>query len=173
MASQFPRTYDVKRIEESASKLWKDKGVVEKAISYDEKKPLFSFLEGPPTANAPPALHHVEMRTIKDLVCRYKFMNGFSVPRKAGWDCHGLPVEVQVEKKLGLKTKKDVVNYGIDKFNALCRSDVFSFISEWDKLTDKMAFWIDLKNPYVTLNNDYIESVWWSVQQLYKKGLLY
>ncbi|MBI2580210.1 isoleucine--tRNA ligase [Candidatus Woesearchaeota archaeon] len=172
-ANPFPRAYDFKRIEESVTRLWKDKGVVEKAISYDAKKPLFSFLEGPPTANAPPALHHVEMRTIKDLVCRYKFMKGFSVPRKAGWDCHGLPVEVQVEKKLGLSTKKDVVNYGIDKFNALCRSDVFSFISEWDRLTDKMAFWIDLRDSYITLKNEYIESVWWSLQQLHKKGLLY
>ncbi|MBI2141074.1 isoleucine--tRNA ligase [Candidatus Woesearchaeota archaeon] len=172
-ANPFPRAYDFKRIEENVSMLWKEKGVIEKAISYDEKKPLFSFLEGPPTANAPPALHHVEMRTIKDLVCRYKFMKGFSVPRKAGWDCHGLPVEVQVEKKLGLSTKKDVLNYGIDKFNALCRSDVFSFISEWDRLTDKMAFWIDLSDPYVTLKNEYIESVWWSLQQLHKKGMLY
>ncbi len=172
-ANPCPRSYDFKRIEENVSRLWKEKGVVEAAIAYDSKKPLFSFLEGPPTANAPPALHHVEMRTIKDLVCRYKFMKGFSVPRKAGWDCHGLPVEVQVEKKLGLSTKKDVLNYGIDRFNALCRSDVFSFISEWDRLTDKMAFWIDLKDPYVTLNNDYIESVWWSLQQLHKKGLLY
>ncbi len=169
----FPRTYDFKRIEENVARLWKEAKVVEKAISYDPKKPLFSFLEGPPTANAPPALHHVEMRTIKDLVCRYKFMKGFSVPRKAGWDCHGLPVEVQVEKKLGLKSKKDVLNYGVDKFNALCRTDVFTFISEWDRLTEKMAFWIDLKEPYVTLKNEYIESVWWSLQQLHKKGLLY
>ncbi len=173
MADAFPRTYDFKRIEENVARLWKEAKVVEKAISYDPKKPLFSFLEGPPTANAPPALHHVEMRTIKDLVCRYKFMKGFSVPRKAGWDCHGLPVEVQVEKKLGLKSKKDVLNYGVDKFNALCRTDVFTFISEWDRLTEKMAFWIDLKEPYVTLKNEYIESVWWSLQQLHKKGLLY
>lgn len=173
MANIFPRAYDFKRIEEGVSKLWKEKGIVEKAISYDEKKPLFSFLEGPPTANAPPALHHVEMRTIKDLVCRYKLMKGFTVPRKAGWDCHGLPVEVQVEKKLGLKSKKDVVNFGIGKFNSLCRADVFTFIGEWDKLTEKMGFWIDLKNPYVTLNNGYIESVWWSLKELHRKGLLY
>ncbi len=173
MADAFPRTYDFRRIEENAAKLWKDKGVVEKAISYDAKKPLFSFLEGPPTANAPPALHHVEMRTIKDLVCRYKLMKGFTVPRKAGWDCHGLPVEVQVEKKLGLATKKDVVSFGIGKFTELCRADVFGFIGEWDRLTEKMAFWIDLKEPYVTLKNEYIESVWWSLQQLHKKGLLY
>ncbi|MBI2145174.1 isoleucine--tRNA ligase [Candidatus Woesearchaeota archaeon] len=173
MAAAFPRSYDFKRIEADISKLWKEKGVVEKAISYDEKKPLFSFLEGPPTANAPPGLHHVEMRTIKDLVCRYHYMKGYSVPRKAGWDCHGLPVEVQVEKKLGLKSKKDVLDFGIGKFNALCRNDVFTFIGEWDKLTDKMAFWIDLERPYVTLKNEYVESVWWSLQQLHRKGLLY
>jgi isoleucyl-tRNA synthetase len=169
----FPRSYDFKRSEESAEKLWNVKKVVETAIDFDPNKPLFSFLEGPPTANAPPGLHHVEMRTIKDLVCRYKFMKGFSVPRKAGWDCHGLPVEVQVEKKLGLNTKKDVVDFGIGKFNALCKKDVFTFITEWDKLTKKMAFWIDLENPYVTLNNNYIESVWWSLKELHNKGLLY
>ncbi len=173
MAESFPRVYDFRRIEADVSRLWKENRVVEQAIADDPKKPLFSFLEGPPTANAPPALHHVEMRTMKDLFCRYKFMKGFSVPRKAGWDCHGLPVEVQVEKKLGLQTKKDVVNYGIEKFNALCRADVFTYIGEWDKLTEKMAFWIDLKSPYVTMENNYVESVWWSLQQLYSKGLLY
>jgi len=172
-SSSFPRTYDFKRIEADIARLWKEQKVVEKAIADDPKKPLFSFLEGPPTANAPPALHHVEMRTMKDLFCRYKFMKGFSVPRKAGWDCHGLPVEVQVERKLGLQTKKDVVNYGIGKFTGLCRSDVFSYISEWNRLTEKLAYWIDLKQPYITMDNDYIESVWWSLQQLYKRGLLY
>ncbi|MFH1182424.1 MAG: isoleucine--tRNA ligase [Candidatus Woesearchaeota archaeon] len=165
--------YDFKRVEEAVSKLWEEKQVMEKAISYDPNKPLFSFLEGPPTANAPPALHHIEVRVFKDLVCRYKFMQGFTVPRKGGWDCHGLPIEVQVEKKLGLATKKDVVQYGIGKFSALCRQDVFSFIKDWEKLTKKMAFWIDLKNPYVTLDNNYIESVWWSLKQLYDKRLLY
>jgi isoleucyl-tRNA synthetase len=165
--------YDFQKIEDSATKLWDEKKVVDKALEYDPEKPLFSFLEGPPTANAPPALHHVEVRVYKDLVCRYKFMQGYSVPRKGGWDCHGLPVEVQVEKKLGLATKKDVVQYGIDKFTALCRQDVFSYIKEWDRLTKKMAFWVDLEHPYVTLDNNYIESVWWSLKQLYDKRLLY
>ncbi len=172
-ATAFPRNYDFKRIEEGVSKLWKDKAIVEKSISYDMKKPLFSFLEGPPTANAPPGLHHVQSRLYKDMVCRYKYMKGFTVPRKGGWDCHGLPVEVQVEKKLGLRSKKDVLNYGIDKFNALCRSDIFTFIGSWNSLTERMAYWIDLKNPYVTMDNSYIESLWWSLQQLHKKGLLY
>ncbi|MEK6837583.1 MAG: class I tRNA ligase family protein, partial [Nanoarchaeota archaeon] len=171
--SPFPRSYDFKMVEENVSKLWREKGVVETALAYDPKKPLFSFLEGPPTANAPPGLHHVQSRLYKDLVCRSRFMRGFTVPRKGGWDCHGLPVEVQVEKKLGLATKKDVLGFGIAKFNAICRSDVFTFINDWDRLTEKMAFWIDLKNPYVTLDNEYVESVWWSLQQLHKKGLLY
>jgi isoleucyl-tRNA synthetase len=165
--------YDFKKIEDSISKYWEEKQVMQAALAYDPTKPLFSFLEGPPTANAPPALHHVEVRVFKDLVCRYKYMQGFTVPRKGGWDCHGLPVEVQVEKKLGLATKKEVIQYGIGKFNALCRQDVFSYIKEWDKLTKKMAFWIDLEKPYITMDNNYIESVWWSLKQLYDKRLLY
>ncbi|MBN2454749.1 isoleucine--tRNA ligase [Candidatus Woesearchaeota archaeon] len=167
------RSYDFKKIEEKAQKLWEEKGVIQKALSYDDSKPLFSFLEGPPTANAPPALHHVEVRVFKDLFCRYKFMQGFTVPRKGGWDCHGLPVEVQVEKKLGFLTKKDVLAHGVGKFNRLCREDVFTHINDWEKLTEKMAFWIDLKSPYVTLDTNYTESVWWSLKQLYEKKLLY
>ncbi|HLE07311.1 MAG TPA: isoleucine--tRNA ligase [archaeon] len=166
--------YDHKLVEEKISKLWaREQKKIERAIHFEKGKPLFSFLEGPPTANAPPALHHLETRVFKDLVCRYKYMKGFTVPRKGGWDCHGLPVEVQVEKKLSLGTKKEVLNYGIGKFNAECRSDVFTFIEAWNKFTEKSGYWIDLKNPYVTLDNDYIESVWWSLKELWKKKLLY
>ena len=141
----FPKSYDFKHVEETISSFWNKTKAVEKTISLDSSKPQFTFLEGPPTANAPPGLHHVQSRFYKDLVCRYNHMKGFSVPRKGGWDCHGLPVEVQIEKKLGLKTKKEVLNYGIQKFNNLCREDVFTFIKDWDSLTEKMAFWIDLK----------------------------
>ena len=165
---------DHKLVENEVEKLWKkQKKEIKKSISDDPKKKLFSFLEGPPTANAPPALHHLEARFMKDLVCRYKYMKGFSVPRKGGWDCHGLPVEVQVEKKLNLETKKDVLKYGVAKFNKKCKEDVFSFIKEWDKFTEKMAYLVDLEDPYVTLTNDYMESVWWSLKELYKKNLLY
>ncbi|MFQ6009788.1 MAG: isoleucine--tRNA ligase [Candidatus Aenigmatarchaeota archaeon] len=166
--------YDHKHIETIVEKLWKkEKENIKKSIMNHKKRPLFSFLEGPPTANAPPGLHHLEVRVFKDLVCRYKYMKGFRVPRKGGWDCHGLPIEVQVEKNLGLESKKDVVKYGIAKFNKKCRENVFSRIDDWTRFTEKSAFWIDLENPYVTLTNDYIESVWWALSELFNKGLLY
>ena len=166
--------YDFKKVEEEVGKFWKKQDKeIKKSLQYDSKKKLFSFLEGPPTANAPPALHHVEVRVFKDLFCRFKNMQGFNVPRKAGWDCHGLPVEVQIEKELGLNSKKDILGYGVGKFNKKAREKVFSYIKDWDKMTEKMGYWIDLENPYVTLDNDYIESVWWSLKELYDKGMLY
>ena len=159
--------------EERILKFWKKNKVKEKTFLTDDKRELFSFLEGPPTANAPPALHHVEMRTFKDIVNRFHYMCGYSVPRKAGWDCHGLPVEVQVEKELELNDKNDIVKYGVDKFVNKCRESVFSHISEWDALTERMAYWVDLEDPYITMDNNYIESVWWSLKQLWDKNLLY
>src|SRR3989344_8091869 len=166
--------YNFKEVEDKAAEVWKhNEKDIKKSLDYDSKKKLFSFLEGPPTANAPPALHHVEMRVFKDLFCRYKYMQGHSVPRKGGWDCHGLPVEVQVEKKLGLDTKKDVLEYGIDKFNAQCRTDIFTHIKDWEAMTQRLAYWIDLDHPYRTLDNRYIESVWWSLKEIHTKGLLY
>jgi len=166
--------YSFKEVEEKVSKQWDDlREKIAATLQYDPNKKIFSFLEGPPTANAPPGLHHVEMRVFKDVMCRFKYMQGFTVPRKGGWDTHGLPVEVQLEKKLGLKTKKDVVTYGIAKFNAECRKDVFRFIKPWEDLTKRMAYWIDLEKPYVTLENEYIESVWWSLKELFNKGMLY
>ena len=167
------KKYDFKKIEEKISSYWDKEKLVEKTTKKAESKPKFTFLEGPPTANAPPGLHHVQSRLFKDLVCRFNYMKGFSVPRKGGWDCHGLPVEVQIEKKIGLKTKKEVLDYGIGKFNKLCREDVFTYIKDWDSLTKRMAFWIDIENPYVTMTNEYIESVWWSLKELYNKKLLY
>ena len=165
---------DFKKIEQEARNVWKKKQKeIKKAVQDNPKKKLFSFLEGPPTANAPPALHHLEVRTFKDIICKFKYMQGFSVPRKGGWDTHGLPVEVQVEKDLGLKSKKEVVKYGMEKFIKKCRENVFSNINDWEKSTEELGYWIDLENPYVTLDNDYIESVWWSLKELSKKGLLY
>lgn len=165
---------DFKSTEEKARKVWEShKEEIKNAVQDDIKKPLFSFLEGPPTANAPPGLHHLEVRTFKDIVCKFKFMNGFSVPRKGGWDCHGLPVEVQVEKKLGLNSKKEILEYGEEKFIEECRTSVFSNIEEWNNSTEELAYWIDLEHPYRTLDNNYIESVWWSLKELYKKNLLY
>jgi isoleucyl-tRNA synthetase len=165
--------YDFKQIEEEARKLVK-KEDIKKAVADDAKrKRLFSFLEGPPTANAPPALHHLEVRTYKDIINKFRYMQGYNVPRKAGWDCHGLPVEVQMEKKLGLKNKKDILKYGEEKFIKECRESVFSYIKDWDRSTERMGYWIDLENPYRTLDTNYIESVWWSLKQLYGKKLLY
>jgi len=166
--------YNFKETEKEARKVWKKyKKQIEKAVHLEKGKPLFSFLEGPPTANAPPGLHHLESRTFKDIICKFKYMQGFSVPRKGGWDCHGLPVEVQIEKKLGLADKKAIVKYGVDKFIKQARESVWSNIEEWNKSTEELAYWIDLKNPYVTLENEYIESVWWSLKELYKKKMLY
>ncbi len=147
---------------------------IQNAVRDDkERKKLFSFLEGPPTANAPPALHHLEVRTYKDIINKFRFMQGFNVPRKAGWDCHGLPVEVQIEKKLKLNSKKDILTYGEAKFINDARESVFEYIQAWNKSTEKLNYWIDLEKPYVTLDNDYIESVWWSLKNLYDKKLLY
>ncbi|MBI2667588.1 isoleucine--tRNA ligase [Candidatus Woesearchaeota archaeon] len=166
--------YDFKKVEEETAKIWKkNKKEIKKSLQYNPKRKLYSFLEGPPTANAPPGLHHVEVRVFKDLFCRFKYMQGYTVPRKGGWDCHGLPVEVQVEKALKLNSKKEILNYGIKKFNKECNDSVFSYINEWNKLTDKMAFWVDLDNPYITLDNKYMESVWWSLKELYNKKMLY
>ncbi|NCN52160.1 isoleucine--tRNA ligase [archaeon] len=165
---------DFKTTEKEAREVWeKHKKEIELAVQNDKNKPLFSFLEGPPTANAPPGLHHLEVRTFKDIICKFKYMQGFSVPRKGGWDCHGLPVEVQVEKSLGLNSKKDILKYGEEKFITDCQRSIFSNIGEWNKSTEELAYWIDLKNPYRTLDNNYVESVWWSLKELYKKKLLY
>ncbi|MFH1452079.1 MAG: isoleucine--tRNA ligase [archaeon] len=166
--------YNFKEIEQSAKDIWKTyEKEIEQAIQDNPDKKLFSFLEGPPTANAPPGLHHLEVRTFKDIICKFKFMQGFSVPRKGGWDTHGLPVEVQVEKQLGLKSKKEVIEYGMEKFIKNCRESVFSNIEDWKKSTQELGYWIDLENPYITLDNNYIESVWWSLKELYKKDFLY
>ncbi len=166
--------YDFKKVEEEIRKFWKTKDKeIKKSLQDNPKKKVFSFLEGPPTANAPPGLHHLEVRTFKDLICKFKYMQGFSVPRKGGWDCHGLPVEVQVEKQLGLKNKKEVLDYGTGEFIEKCRTDVFSFIKDWNASTEELAYWVDLKNPYRTLDNNYIESVWWSLKELYNKKMLY
>ncbi|MCF7799359.1 isoleucine--tRNA ligase [Candidatus Woesearchaeota archaeon] len=170
------KKYDFLAIEKEILSLWRaHKADIDAAIqdANPDNKERYTFLEGPPTANAPPALHHVEARVFKDLFTRYKTLQGYKVSRKGGWDCHGLPVEVQVEKKLKLDSKKDVVKYGIDKFIAECKQDVFSFIKPWSDMTEKLAFWVDLDNPYVTLHTPYMESEWWALKQIYEKELLY
>ncbi|MCH8980804.1 isoleucine--tRNA ligase [candidate division KSB1 bacterium] len=152
---------------------WDKNKIFEKSIENRDVKKSFVFYEGPPTANGPPGIHHVLGRTIKDFVCRLKTMEGYRVERKAGWDTHGLPVEIQVEKELGFSSKEDIEKYGIDKFNRKCRESVWKYKSEWDELTRRIAFWVDLENPYITYENNYIESVWWILSELWKKELIY
>ena len=160
-------------LEKRIRKYWEENNTSEKSIENREGSEKFIFFEGPPTANGMPGIHHVIARTLKDTVCRYKTMKGFQVKRKAGWDTHGLPVEIEVEKNLGLKDKKAVEDYGIEKFNTKCKQSVFSYEKEWSEMTKAMGYWIDLENPYITLENNYIETVWWILNDFYKKGLIY
>jgi isoleucyl-tRNA synthetase len=154
-------------------KFWKDNNIFEKSLKRKKKAKNFVFFEGPPTANGKPGIHHVLARSFKDIICRYKTMRGFKVLRKGGWDTHGLPVELQVEKELGLKSKKDIEKYGISKFNKKCRESVWKYKKEWERLTERIGFWLDMKNPYTTYTPNYIESVWWILKEIYNKKLLY
>ncbi|MFC6667020.1 class I tRNA ligase family protein [Deinococcus radiopugnans] len=160
-------------LEEATQQWWAEKKIFERSLEQTAAGPVYTFYEGPPTANGQPGIHHVQARSFKDLFPRFKTMQGFHVPRKAGWDTHGLPVEIGVEKKLGLNSKREVEAYGIDKFNAECRQSVFVYEADWRRFTERMGYWVDLDDAYMTLHKDYIESVWWSVAELEKKGLLY
>jgi isoleucyl-tRNA synthetase len=152
---------------------WKQEKIFEKSVSNREGKPEFTFYEGPPSANGTPGIHHVMARTVKDMFCRYKTLKGFQVKRKGGWDTHGLPVELQVEKQLGI-TKDDIgKKISIEEYNQKCRETVMLYKDQWNDLTEKMGYWVDLENPYITYDKDYIESLWWALKQLYNKKLLY
>ncbi len=152
---------------------WKEHEIFKKSLDSREDGIPFTFFEGPPTANGKPGIHHVLARTVKDLFCRYKTLKGFRVDRKAGWDTHGLPVEIEVEKELGLEGRHQVEEYGIAEYNAQCRESVLKYKDLWDDLTDRMGYWVDQENPYVTFENEYIESVWWALKTLFEKDLLY
>ena len=152
---------------------WMKEDLFGASLRQSEGKPTFVFFEGPPSANGHPGIHHVLARTIKDTVCRYKSMKGYHVPRKAGWDTHGLPVELSVEKTLGISKEDIGKKISVDDYNNQCRADVMKYTAEWRKLSEEMGYWVDLDHPYVTYENSYIESLWWLLQQLYKKGLLY
>jgi isoleucyl-tRNA synthetase len=165
--------FNYPQMEKRILSFWKEHKIFEKSLQIRKDAPKFVFYEGPPTANGKPGVHHVISRTIKDLICRYKTMRGYRVDRKAGWDTHGLPVEIEVEKELGLKSKKDVEEYGIANFNAKCKESVFRYLKDWDELTERIGYWLDLKDAYITYTNEYIESVWWSLSEFYKKGLIY
>lgn len=163
----------VKERESKISQYWKDIDLLHRSVSTRDPEKPFIFYEGPPTANGRPGIHHVMARTLKDLTCRYKTMEGYQVKRKAGWDTHGLPVEIEVEKKLNLKDKQDIEKYGIEEFNKQCKESVFQYEKLWREMTERMAYLIDLDNPYVTLKNDYIESVWWILDKFFKEGYIY
>jgi isoleucyl-tRNA synthetase len=163
-------------MEEKILKFWSENKIFEKSIENKDKKNIYVFYEGPPTANGKPGIHHVFARTIKDIICRYKSMQGFAVPRKAGWDTHGLPVEIAVEKELGMTQKNEIEKYGIAEFNQACKNLVNKHIEMkegWRTLTDRMGYWIDLDSAYITYKNEYIESVWWAIKQIFDKGLIY
>ena len=165
--------FDLSEVNKEVLKKWDENQVFAKSMTEREGCPSFVFFEGPPSANGMPGIHHVMARSIKDIFCRYKTMKGFQVKRKAGWDTHGLPVELGVEKALGI-TKEDIgKTISVAEYNAACRKDVMKFTKEWEDLTHKMGYWVDMTDPYITYDNRYIETLWWLLKQLYKKGLLY
>jgi isoleucyl-tRNA synthetase len=160
-------------LEEQVLERWRERDIFTKSVANREGRPRWNFYEGPPTANGAPGSHHVLSRSFKDIFTRYRTMAGNYVERKAGWDCHGLPVELAVEKELGFKAKSDIERYGIEKFNARCRQNVLSHIEDWSKLTERIGFWVDTEHAYKTLDPSYVESVWWALKTIHEKGLLY
>ncbi len=161
------------KIEEDVLRYWEENKIFEKSVTTRDPKKPFTFYEGPPTANGKPGIHHVMARTLKDSICRYKTLRGFQVHRKAGWDTHGLPVEIEVEKQLGITSRSQIPEFGVEKYNAACKNSVFTYKDLWEKMTTRMGYWIDLDSAYITCTNEYIESVWWSLKTLFDKGLIY
>jgi len=160
-------------VEKEILAFWETNKIFEQSISSREGKPLYTFYEGPPTANGRPGIHHVMARALKDAVCRYKTMSGYQVYRKAGWDTHGLPVEIEVEKMLGMKHKDDILTYGVEKFNEECKKSVWKYKADWETMTREMGYWVDLSDPYVTFTNEYMESVWWALKKYFDAGMIY
>ncbi len=163
----------IAEVQKEQAKAWKEENLLEKCVTSREGMPSFVFYEGPPTANGRPGIHHVIARTLKDSVCRYKTMQGYAVNRKAGWDTHGLPVEIEVEKQLNMSGKQDIEKYGIKEFNEKCRESVFTYEGMWREMTERMGYLIDLDNPYITLDNDFIETGWWILKEFSKAGMIY
>jgi len=161
------------KVEEKIIRLWKNNNTFKRSISSREGAPRFTLYEGPPTANGSPGIHHGIARVYKDIIPRYKAMKGYYTPRIGGWDTHGLPVELEVEKELGFSSKAQIEEYGVERFNARCRESVFGYIRAWEALTERIGFWIDLENAYITMNNSYIESCWWALKQMWDRGLVY
>jgi isoleucyl-tRNA synthetase len=160
-------------LEERILQRWRERDVFHRSLANRESAPLWGFYEGPPTANGRPGSHHVLARVFKDIYPRFRTMTGHLVPRKAGWDCHGLPVELEVERELGITSKEEIEDYGIAEFNDRCRESVFRYVEDWNRLTERIGFWLDLDDPYVTMTNEYIESVWWALRRMWDDGRLY
>ena len=169
---RLPDRPDLPALEREMLVRWREGKVFERSLEQTAGGPQWTFYEGPPTANGIPGVHHIEARVFKDLFLRFKTMQGFRVPRRAGWDCHGLPVEVAVEKELGISGKKDIEAYGVAEFNARCRESVQRHVDAWEELTERMGYWIDMSRAYWTMNPDYVESVWWSLKEIFNRGLL-
>ena len=161
------------QMEQQVLHFWQEHGIFEKSIKARQEKQHYVFYEGPPTANGSPGIHHVLSRLYKDIVCRYKTMKGYCVPRKAGWDTHGLPVEMEVESSLGFSNKTQIEEYGVAQFNQRCRESVFHYIKEWEAMTERIGYWLDMEHPYITLDNGYIRSCWWAIKQLWDRDLIY
>ncbi|MBR2784826.1 MAG: isoleucine--tRNA ligase [Clostridia bacterium] len=160
-------------MEQEVAKNWAEKDIVKKNFDLNQGKRYFTFYDGPPTANGMPHAGHILTRVMKDIIPRYKVMQGYRVIRKAGWDTHGLPVELEIEKKLGISGKEQIEEYGVEKFVKECKESVFKYVSIWEQMTNKVGFWVDMKDPYITYDNKYIESVWWALKELWNKGLLF
>ena len=176
MSASFPEfegRLNLPSLEQDMLRTWDSEKLLGQLVSKRQGGERFSFYEGPPTANGKPGLHHVFGRSLKDVICRYRAMRGANVSRRAGWDTHGLPVEIAVEKELGLTDRAAIEQYGIAQFNKSCYDSVYSHKKSWDALTRRIAYWVDLDNPYITCEAQYIESVWWLIAELYKKDLLY
>ncbi len=164
---------NVNKMEEAILQFWKDENIFQKSTDIRKGGPEYVFFEGPPTANGKPGVHHVISRSIKDVILRFRTMQGNHICRRGGWDTHGLPVEIEVEKKLGFKNKQQIEEYGIDKFNALCKESAFTNIQEWERMTERVAYWVDLSTAYVTYENEYIESEWAILKNFFDRNLLY
>ena len=160
-------------MEKDVAALWKNRNIVKKNFDMNQDGEYFTFYDGPPTANGKPHVGHILTRVMKDIIPRYKVMKGYKVIRKAGWDTHGLPVELEIEKKLGISGKQQIEDYGVEKFVKECKNSVFKYVSMWEDMTNQIGYWVDMDDPYVTYHNDYIESVWWALKQMWNKGLLY
>ena len=170
--AELPTGRPADELEQELLEQWRAEKLFERTLEARKGRPTFVFFEGPPTANGRPGIHHVFSRTIKDLFCRHRAAKGFFVPRKAGWDTHGLPVEIEVEKQLGISGKQQIEQLGVAEFNRRCRESVFTYKEEWQKLSERTAYWLDYDHPYITYSNDYIESVWWALKTLFDRGLL-